>query len=127
MYYDRFTRLLHLLIASGIVTHARDKGLVPREFPYDKAVELYAEAAKKYKIAETALPMKEARFREVLSAEYMVKSRVGTGGPQPAEVERMLARARATFAADTAWMAQTRKRLKDADAKLDAAFAKLQP
>ena len=113
--------------ASAIVTQARSSGLRPREFPYDKAVELYAEAAAKYKLADTKLPMQENRFRQVLSAEYMVKSRVGTGGPQPAEVERMLARARATFAADTAWMAQTRKKLKDSDAKLDVAFAKLLP
>ena len=113
--------------ASAIVTEARTTGLRPREFPYAKAVELYAGAAGKYKLADTKLPMGEARFREVLSAEYMVKSRVGTGGPQPAEVERMLAKARATFAADTAWMAATRGKLKEADGRLDAAFAKLLP
>lgn len=113
--------------ASAIVTEARTTGLRPREFPFAKARELYAEAAGKYKLADTTLPMNEARFREVLSAEYMVKSRVGTGGPQPAEVERMLAKARAAFAADTAWMAATRRKLDDADARLDATFAKLLP
>jgi len=43
-----------------------------------------------------------------LSAEYMAKSR-------------------ASFAADTAWMAATRTKLKEADGRLDAAFAKLLP
>ena len=55
----------------------------------------------------------------------MVKSRVGIGGPQPAEVERMLAGAQATLKSDKAWMQKTRQNLKDADAKLDKAFGQL--
>lgn len=46
-----------------------------------------------YKLPDTVLPIKEAEFRQVLSPEFMVKTRVGTGSPQPAEVERMLAEA----------------------------------
>ena len=37
----------------------------------------------------------------------------------------MLARARATFATDTAWMSGRRQSLKDADASLDKAFGQL--
>ncbi len=111
--------------ASSIVTHARANGLRPRDFPYDKAVELYAEAIAKYKLTDPKLPIAEAEFRKVLSPEYMVASRVGIGGPQPAEVERMLARAQSALKTDKAWMQATRKKLKDADANLDRTFGKL--
>ena len=111
--------------ASSIVTYARANGLRPRDFPYAKAVELYAQAIAKNKLADTRLPIKEAEFRQVLSPEFMVKSRVGTGGPQPAEVERMLAEAQATLKSDKAWMQKTRRNLKEADAALDTAFGQL--
>jgi argininosuccinate lyase len=55
----------------------------------------------------------------------VVKSRVGIGGPQPAEVERMLAGAQSALRADKGWMQKTRQALKDADARLDGAFSAL--
>jgi hypothetical protein len=71
------------------------------------------------------LPIKEPEFRQVLSPEYMVKTRVGIGGPQPAEVERMLAEARTTLQGDQNWMRQARQRIHDADTRLDQAFGQL--
>ncbi len=111
--------------ASSVVSFARANGLRPKDFPYAKAAELYAEAIAKNKLSDTKLPLDEKAFRQLLSPEAMVKSRVGIGGPQPAEVERMLAGAQATLKADKAWMLGTRQRLKDADARLDGAFMKL--
>jgi argininosuccinate lyase len=52
----------------------------------------------------------------------MVKTRVGIGGPQPIEVERMLAEAQKTLSADKVWMHEIRQNLKDADVKLERAF-----
>ena len=111
--------------ASSIVTHARANGLRPRDFPYAKAAELYALEITKFKLADTKFPMREAEFRQALSAEAMVRSRVGTGGPQPAEVRRMLTQAQAALADDKAWMQATRLKLKDAQTKLDSAFSRL--
>ena len=111
--------------ASDIVTFARSNGLRPRDFPYSKAVELYAEAIRKYKLPDPKLPIAEPEFRRLLSAEHMVKSRVGIGGPQPAEVERMLTGAQSTLRSDKAWMQKTRQNLRDADARLDKAFSAL--
>lgn len=109
--------------ASSIVTYARANGLKPKDFPYAKAVELYAQAITKFKLPDPAkLPISEAEFRQVLSPEFMVMTRVGLGGPQPAEVERMLAEAQTTLSADRVWMRKTRQNLKDADVKLDKAF-----
>ncbi len=111
--------------ASSMVGYARANGIRPRDFPYDKAVAFYAEALAKARLPEAKLPLTEPALRKLLSPVEMVKTRVGIGGPQPAEVERMLAGAQATLKADKAWMLGTRQRLKDADARLDAAFAKL--
>lgn len=108
--------------ASSIVTYARDNGLKPKDFPYAKAVDLYARTIVKFKLPDTRLPMTEAAFRQVLSPDFMVKTRVGIGGPQPREVERMLNEAKATLSADKIWMQRTRQNLKDADLKLDNAF-----
>jgi hypothetical protein len=61
-----------------------------------------------------------------LSAEYMVASRKGVGGTQPDEVRRMLGMARGALREDEAWAGTQRKRLSDALAGLEAAFARVQ-
>ena len=111
--------------ASEIVTLARAQGLKPKTFPYDKAQELYAKAITHFKLPDPKLPLTPARFRDVLSPAFMVQSRVGVGGPQPAEVARMLKAAQAALAQDRAWLATTRKKLQDADIRLNAAFGQL--
>jgi argininosuccinate lyase len=111
--------------ASGIVTEARSHGYTPKTFPFADAQKIYAATIKKYGLQDSALPMTEDHFRRVLSPPFMVKTRLGIGGPQPAEVERMLQESKATLAADKAWMKDTRGRLGSADARLDKAFNKL--
>ena len=111
--------------ASSIVTVARANGFKPKDFPYARAVELYTQAITTFKLADSKLPLSEAEFRQLLSPEHMVKTRLGIGGPQPAEVTRMLARAQANLSADKGWMLRTRQNLKDADVKLDKAFNQL--
>jgi argininosuccinate lyase len=111
--------------ASAIVEYARANGLRPRDFPYAKAQELYADTITRFKLPDTKLPLPEKQFREVLSPEWMVRSRVGIGGPQPAEVQRMLQEAKGRLQQDNEWMRATRARLADADARLDAAFKRL--
>jgi argininosuccinate lyase len=108
--------------ASEIVVYARAKNLKPKEFPYAEAERIYAEAGKKYQLTELKLPLDEAAFRKALSAEDMVRTRVGTGGPQPEEVQRMLAEANALLAQDTVWANERRAKLAQADASLNQAF-----
>lgn len=111
--------------ASEVVLHARANNLLPRTFPYADAVRIYAEAGKKYQVADTRLPLDEAAFRRTLLPETMVRTRVGIGGPQPDEVRRMLGEARQALAADRQWVAERRQRLAAADALLNRSFADL--
>lgn len=111
--------------ASEVVTHAKANNLKPTEFPYSQAVKLYAEALAKFGLPITPFPLSEKLFMETLSPEAMVRSRVGIGGPQPAEVRRMLSLAKTMLAADRAWLDERNAKLAAAEAKLNQAFQKL--
>ncbi|WP_263263894.1 argininosuccinate lyase [Pseudomonas sp. RIT-PI-S] len=113
--------------ASLIVEQARAEGQTPKNFPYADAQKLYTKAADKYGWAPDTLPLDEAAFRATLSPEAMVNSRKGTGGPQPAEVQRMLSEARERLSSDREWLHQRVARIAEADVALDQAFAKLLP
>lgn len=62
-----------------------------------------------------------------MSPAWIVAHTKGTGGPQPAEAERMLKAAQQRLDADRSWLAEQRSRLARADAALDKAFATLLP
>ena len=111
--------------ASEVVLYARAHGLQPKEFPYSEAVRIYAEAGKMYKLTDSRLPLDEATFRRTLSPEAMVRTRVGIGGPQPAEVRRMLGEAQKALLADRQWLGERRQHLATAEAKLNVAFGEL--
>ena len=108
--------------ASAVVGHARKEGFVPANFPYAEAQRLFTKAAEKYDWKTRSLPLSEAAFRATLSPQNMVKTRVGTGGPQPAEVKRMLKQASQALAGDQHWTNARRDRLAKAEAALDKAF-----
>lgn len=111
--------------ASEVVKFARQQQLLPRQFPYAEAQRLYAEAMKQDGQAETRLPLDEAAFRRTLSPADMVRTRVGTGGPQPAETRRMLEASRRALSADRDWVNERRNRLAAAEARLNESFIAL--
>jgi argininosuccinate lyase len=105
--------------ASKLTDYGRGKGLKLGDIPYAEAARIYHEQT------QQALPLSEAAFREVISAEYMVFGRRGIGGPQPAEVHRMLTRERAEVAADRDWLNDRLAHLTRAQSSLEAAFTAL--
>jgi argininosuccinate lyase len=110
--------------ASELVNYGRGHHLRASEIPYAEAQRIYADIATTAKM-ETKLPLSEEQFRRSLTAENMVNASKGLGGPQPAEVARMMTSAKDRLAADRAWLDATRTKLLDASEKLDQAFTRL--
>lgn len=105
--------------ASTLTDFGRGKGLKIHDIPYTEAARIYEADAKQ------AFPLSEADFREVISAEYMVFGRKGVGGPQLAEMNRMLAEEGAKIAAELAWLKERARHLAQAEATLEKVFTAL--
>jgi argininosuccinate lyase len=110
--------------ASELVTHGRANQLRPGEIPYTEAQRLYAQTAAAFGLP-VVLPLTEQAFRRALSAEEMVRASQGMGGPQPAEVARMMIGYRDGLASDRDWVAAARDSLEQAAIGRDTAFAAL--
>lgn len=113
--------------ATAVVNRAREKGWRPDQFPHEEAVPLYAAAAARHGVQPATLPLDAQKFALALSHQEMVRTRVGIGGPQPAEVTRMLQSARKTLEQDDAWLRQRLSALAQAEASLNASFGSLLP
>lgn len=105
--------------ASKLTDFGRGKGLKIHEIPYSEAQRIYEEQAK------DKLPLTEAEFREVISAEYMVFGRKGLGGPQVEETKRMLATTQKLTAASAAWCNGQAENRSGSASRTDAAFGAL--
>ena len=110
--------------ASEIVTRARQEGLGPLAFPYAEAQRIYAETVAGTDYPQE-LPITEEAFRAALDPVAIVRARATSGGPQPAEMERMLTAARDRLAAQDAWIDERRAHVDRSLARLDGDFAKL--
>ncbi len=69
--------------------------------------------------------MSEAEFRAALDPVAIVNHRVTRGGPQPAEMERMLKEADQQLAQRDNWITTTRGTIDASLARLDRDFGKL--
>jgi argininosuccinate lyase len=105
--------------ASRLTDYGRSNALKLHEIPFAEVERIYTAETKQ------PLPLTEGDFREVISAEYMVFGRRGIGGPQLAEVNRMLGDQRERAAADRSWLNERNEVLRLAGIGLDTAFAAL--
>lgn len=109
--------------ASEVVDYARAHDIKPSDFPYDQAQRIYADTIGGY--GNGVLPMSEEEFRSTLDPVAIVNNRRTVGGPQPAEMERMLTAAKAKLAQQDAWVKEKRARIDSSLAGLDRDFDKL--
>lgn len=105
--------------ASLLTNYGRSKGIQLNEIPHAEAARIYREETKQ------DFPLGEAVFKETISAEHMVSGSRGIGGPQLAEVTRMLGDESARIKSDLDWLECQRGRLADADTSLNEAVAVL--
>ena len=110
--------------ASEVVEYAKAKDIKPLAFPYADAQRIYAETVKGSQYTQV-LPMSEAEFRATLDPVAIVKNRATAGGPQPAEMERMLKESGERVARQDAWIKARRAQISSSLARLDADFEKL--
>ncbi|MBY4895851.1 lyase family protein [Cupriavidus sp. AU9028] len=109
--------------ASEVVEYAKANNIRPSEFPYAQAQRIYREAGKEYNLGE--LPIGEAAFRATLDPSAIVKHRATQGGPQQAEMARMLGAARQRIVENQAWVKSRRAAIDAALARLDRDFRRL--
>lgn len=110
--------------ASEVVSYAKANNIKPLDFPYDVAQRIYAEAVHDSGYP-AELPMSQAEFRATLDPVALVKNRATLGGPQPAEMQRMIKLARERVAASDAWVKERRAHIDNALAELDQQFNEL--
>ncbi len=111
--------------ASEVVSHARAHDIRPSDFPYAEARRIYAETLTEMQVPGGDLPMSEAEFRATLDPVAIIRNRATAGGPQPAEMTRMLAAAKQTLVEQAGWIQARRNRIDGALAALDADFSGL--
>lgn len=112
--------------ASDIVSYAKTNNIKPLDFPYTEAQRIYHDAVKDTSYP-TELPMSEADFRATLDPVAIIKNRATQGGPQPAEMQHMLASARERLAGHKSWAQERRAHIDQSLAKLDQDFQAMLP
>lgn len=110
--------------ASEIVDFAKARNIKPLDFPYAEARRIYAESVKGTG-APPELPMPETEWRATLDPAAIVRDRASAGGPQPAEMARMLRTAQQRLAQQVEWVSARRQHIAAALTRLDRDFDQL--
>ncbi len=105
--------------ASTLTNYGRSRRLQLNEIPFAMAARIYQAEAKQ------SFPLDEVEFRATISAEHMVFDSKGIGGPQLAEVTRMLADGHSKTKSDLDWLASRKDHLAAAGSSLNKAVAVL--
>ncbi|MDY7578810.1 argininosuccinate lyase [Herbaspirillum sp. RTI4] len=111
--------------ASDLVSYGRSHKLKPGDIPFDVVQTVYAEALGKFGFERAQFPLTQAQYKTALTAQNMLASSKGLGGPQRAEVVRMLAAEKERLAKDVAWRQTQLDKLARASATLDSIFYRL--
>jgi argininosuccinate lyase len=102
--------------ASELTDYGRARGKRPADLTDAELQAVYQDATGE------SLPVPLGVIRDAMDPTKMVAGRRGLGGPQPAEVRRMLDAQRAAVRADRDWLRVRREALRAAGAAREAAF-----
>jgi argininosuccinate lyase len=102
--------------ASALTDYGRGHNLAAVDVPFAEARRVYEEHL------HAPLPLSEDDFARALHPAAIVASRAGRGGPQGAEVARMLEDAEHQISAHRDWLHRRRAAIRRASEQLDAAF-----
>jgi argininosuccinate lyase len=105
--------------ASVLTDFGRSHRLRLKDIAYAQAAEIYMQ------LTGERFPLDEVQFGQCVDALRMIHGRKGAGGPQPAEISRLLASEQSSAAAATAWNDGARGRLHEARATLAASLRRL--
>ncbi|MBA2353770.1 MAG: argininosuccinate lyase [Acidobacteria bacterium] len=105
--------------ASAVTTYGREHGKTPNQITYAEYGRIYQEVNK------APLPLSEAQLQEAIDPRKMVANRRGKGGPQVAEVNRMISEHRSRLTANRLWATAEKEGMTRAEANLDVAFNQL--
>lgn len=108
--------------ASEIVTYARANNIAPSDFTYADAQKIYAQLAAADANIPAMLPMTEQEFKEALNPADIVAHRAVKGGPQKAELEKMLQQCRKQLDKNRAWTEKALAKQQSAETKLNSDF-----
>lgn len=111
--------------ASEIVTYARKNNIPPSDFSYEEAQKIYLQLAAKDKSLPAMLPLTEAEFKAALDPAAIVAARAVKGGPQPAEMAKMLQQCDKELQRNKDWTDAAVKRQQEAENKLNKDFTAL--
>jgi argininosuccinate lyase len=110
--------------ASEVVEYAKANDIKPLDFPYPEARRIYAQAVQGLGYPPE-LPMGEEEFRATLDPVAIVRHRATVGGPQPAEMQRMLKLSMQRSAQQEEWINNKRAHILNSLASLDRDFSRL--
>ena len=111
--------------ASEIVTYARAHDITPRDFTYEDAKAIYTKVCASDPQLPRDFPMTEEEWEHAKDPAPIVRNRKVKGGPQPAELDKMIQMAKEELSDNKAWTEETEKKLASAEQKLNQDFDKL--
>jgi argininosuccinate lyase len=112
--------------ASRLVGFAKARDLTPVTLSYDQAKTEYETMVREENLPIVPeFPFTEQEFRDLLDPRAIVESRRTRGGPQAAELERMMAESGKCIERDADWIDRSSDRVQQALNKLDEEFERL--
>jgi argininosuccinate lyase len=112
--------------ASRLVGFAKARDLTPVTLSYDQAKTEYETMVHEENLPIVPeFPFTEQEFRDLLDPRAIVESRRTRGGPQAAELERMMAESGKCIERDADWIDRSSDRVQQALNKLDEEFERL--